>query len=153
MLFVHKDEVAWMNEELRKLRKMIEDFKYELNTVKDTTALKKDTESMLKELSDHQHDIRIRIDSLENLTANLRRQLDVLRKEKHANATSMASQVGSDNNGASLELEEDLAKLRSDFESHKNDVFKRLREFDSALNDKASKHDLELLEQQLLSRL
>lgn len=32
---------------------MLEDLKYDLNNVKDTTSLKKDTESMFSELSGH----------------------------------------------------------------------------------------------------
>lgn len=40
--------------------------------------------------------MRIRIDSLEASTSNLRKQLEAMRREKHA-AAAVTSQVGSDN--------------------------------------------------------
>lgn len=48
--------------------------------------------------------------------------------------------------GLLSDLEEDLHKLRSDFETHKLDSAKQFRNVNDALDDKATKLELEQLE-------
>jgi predicted ribosome quality control (RQC) complex YloA/Tae2 family protein len=55
--------------------------------------------------------------------------------------------------GLLSDLEEDLHKLRSDFETHKLDSAKQFRNVNDALDDKATKLELEQLEQRLMDKL
>ena len=55
--------------------------------------------------------------------------------------------------GALAELEDELIKLRNEFETHKGESAKQLRNMEGALEDKASKLELEQLEQRLMDKL
>jgi len=55
--------------------------------------------------------------------------------------------------GALAELEDELAKLRGEFETHKGESAKQFRNMEGALDDKASKLELEQLEQRLMDKL
>lgn len=151
---MQKDAVASIAEELRKLKNMMDNLKYEMNAVNEGLSnTKKDVESNFKETTEHIDDLRNRIISLEALCNNLRKQLEAMRRDKMMNSNAaINSQIGSDTQ-VSAELEEEFAKLKSDFEAHKVDSQKRFKQIDLALDDKVSKRDFEMLEQQLMERL
>lgn len=136
------------------MKNMMDNLKYEMNAVKEGLSnTKKDVESNFKETTEHIDDLRSRIISLEALCNNLRKQLEAMRRDKMMNSNAaINSQIGSDTQ-VSAELEEEFAKLKSDFEAHKGDSQKRFKQIDLTLDDKVSKHDFEMLEQQLMERL
>lgn len=74
---------------------------------------------------------------------------------KRADRTKVAGMGGGAavDSGALAELEDDLTKLRSEFETHKNESAKQFRNVEGALEDKASKLELEQLEARLMDKL
>jgi predicted ribosome quality control (RQC) complex YloA/Tae2 family protein len=55
--------------------------------------------------------------------------------------------------GLLSDLEGDLLKLRQDLETHRTESTKQFRNVNDALDDKATKNELEQLEQRLMDKL
>lgn len=94
---------------------------------------------------------RTRLDALEGANQKLNKQIsELLKKSSRAGAITGGSGV----DGAIIsELEDELAKLKSDFEGFKNETSKHFNELDKGMNDKANRSELDLLEQRLMDKL
>jgi len=126
---------------------MVEDDRYELQNHKELiSSLQKDMHSNNKELNLALESIRARLDNIDQAITNIKKQLGEL--NKRAERQKLTGMGGGSNLDAGLlsDLEGDLLKLRQDFETHRNESNKQFRNVNDALDDKATKHDLEQLE-------
>lgn len=99
--------------------------------------------------------VRTRIDNLETNQAAMKKQLIELGKK--VDRAKVISNVGGGSSGvdsgAFSDLIDELSRLRTETESLRGEVSKQIKQLNDGLDDKASKHDLSMLEQRMQDRL
>ena len=93
--------------------------------------------------------VRTRLENLESNQAAMKKQLfDFGKKADRAKVVTNGSGSGIDSSAFS-DLVEELSRLRTETESFRGEVGKQIRQLNDGLDDKASKHDLSMLEQRI----
>ena len=141
-----------LQEDVRKLKQEVSDQKYDIQGVRDSLeSLEKTVQSNHRELTNHD-DMQVkRIEALENSLNSLKKTIS-----EQSKRTERAKNIGGGggvDGSVIADLEDDINKLRNDLEAHKTETAKQLRQVDNVLEQKASKTDLDDLEQRLMDKL
>lgn len=108
-----------------------------------------------KTLSNHDDLQRDRLEVLETAIAKINKQVgEVIKKSARAGTITGGNGAGGGVDGAIIsELEDDIAKLRSELEGLKNETGKHFNELNQAMNEKTNRSELDQLEQRLMDKL
>ena len=148
-----KDLIEGLKEDLRRIKQELADSAYEItNTREQIAKTDKDMKTMEKNLKKDTATNRAKIDACEATLNALKKTLnneekrqERLKQAKNSPAGSVAGATGD-----LADLEDDLRLLRFDHDKLSEEVNKALPQMQGELETKASKADLEELEQRIM---
>jgi hypothetical protein len=142
-----------MQEDVRKMLSRLEDLKFDFKQHQEGySSFHRETQTHHAEMQSSADELRTRFEAIEVLVSNLRKNFAEFQKRSGGVVTSNSQSSNMEVSGFQ-DLEEAFAKLKGAFETHKLSTEKAIRNIEGSLEEKASKMDLQLLEQRLMDKL